>query len=66
MQPKVGHRLSLRHVRRLEEARKALGPVAASARLLLFGQFFEPAVLAAAGARDDLEIIDLARLYEGE
>ncbi|HEU5208835.1 MAG TPA: ATP-binding protein [Longimicrobiales bacterium] len=63
---KVGERLSLQHVVRLEEARGALGPVAASARLLLFGQHFDQAVVRAAEDRDDLEIIDLARLYEGE
>lgn len=63
---KVGERLSLQHVVRLEEARGALGSVAASARLLLFGQHFDQAVVRAADERDDLEIIDLARLYEGE
>jgi uncharacterized protein len=63
---KAGERLSLRHLSRLEEARKALGEVAGSARLLLFGQHFDTALLRAAEERDDLEIIDLARLYEGE
>lgn len=63
---KVGERLSLRHVRRLEEARKAMGPCAESARLLLFGSHFDAAVLSAGQQRNDLEIIDLARLYEGE
>jgi uncharacterized protein len=63
---KAGERLSLRHLSRLEEARKALGQVADSARLLLFGQHFEEAVLRAAEERDDLEIINPARLYEGE
>jgi uncharacterized protein len=63
---KVGERLTLRHVRRLEEARKAMGPVAQSAKLLLFGHHFEAALLSAGEQRDDLEIVDLARLYEGE
>ena len=63
---KVGERLSLRHLLRLEEAREALGQVADSAKLLLFGQHFETSVLRAAEERDDLEIIDLARLYEGD
>lgn len=62
---KVGERLSLRHVRRLEEARKALGRVADSAKLLLFGQHFDAAVLRVAEERDDLEIIDFVRLYGG-
>jgi hypothetical protein len=34
--------------------------------LLLFGQHFDTAVLRVAEERDDLEIIDFARLYEGE
>jgi uncharacterized protein len=63
---KVAERLTLRHVRRLEEARAALGPVAGSARLLLFGQSFDEAVLSAAADRHDLEVIDLERLYEGD
>jgi hypothetical protein len=62
----VGERLSLRHVQRLEEARKAMGSAAHSAKLLLFGQRFDEDVLSAAEQRGDLEIIDLARLYEGE
>ncbi len=62
---KVGERLSVRHLRRLEEARTALGPKASSARLLLFGQHFEPELVQMARARGDLELIDLVRLYEG-
>jgi uncharacterized protein len=63
---KVGEQLSIRHVRRLEEARTAMGAVAASAKLLLFGQHFDPTVVSVAEDRDDLEIIDLERLYMGE
>lgn len=63
---KVGDRLSLRHVRRLEEARASMGPTADSAKLLLFGQHFDANVLAATEQRSDLEVIDLARLYGGE
>lgn len=63
---KVGERLSLRHVRRLEEARASMGPTADSAKLLLFGQHFDANVLAATAQRSDLEVIDLARLYGGE
>ena len=63
---KVGERLTLRHLRRLEEAREAMGMVAGGAKLLLFGQHLEPALLEVAGERDDLEIIDLQRLYGGD
>jgi hypothetical protein len=62
---KVGQRMTLRHVRKLEDARAAFGDLAASAKLLLFGQSFDETVLSAAVDRDDLEIIDLERLYEG-
>jgi uncharacterized protein len=63
---KVGERISSRHVQRLEDARSAMGPVAESAKLLLFGQHFDPGVVSAAEQRDDLEIIDLRRLYMGD
>jgi hypothetical protein len=43
-----------------------MGSAAHSAKLLLFGQRFDEDVLSAAEQRGDLEIIDLARLYEGE
>lgn len=62
---KVGEQITTRHVRRLEDARIALGGRAADAKLLLFGSAFDDAVLAAAGERADLEIVDLERLYEG-
>lgn len=63
---KVGERMTLRHVRKLEDARAAFGAVAASAKLLLFGQSFDGSVRAAAADRDDLEIIDHERLYAGD
>lgn len=62
---KVGERFTLRHVRRVEDARTALGDRAEGAKLLLFGASFDEAVQAAAGERQDLEIVDLERLYEG-
>jgi uncharacterized protein len=62
---KVGERMTLRHVRRLEEARAALGPRAGGARLLLFGQSFDDEVRRAAAERRDLEVVDLERLYRG-
>jgi hypothetical protein len=63
---KVGERFTLRHVRRLEDARFALADRAERARLLLFGSSFDDAVRAAAAEREDLEIVDLGRLYEGD
>lgn len=63
---KAGERLSLRTLGRLEDAREALGQAASSAKLLLFGHHFEAAVLRAAEERNDLEIIDLERLYTGD
>jgi uncharacterized protein len=63
---KVAERMALRHVRRLEEARVALGERARAAKLLLFGQSFDDTVCTAAAERADLEIIDLERLYAGE
>lgn len=62
---KVAERMTLRHVRRLEDARDALGPRAGTARCLLFGQSFDHAVRTAAAERADLEIIDLHRLHHG-
>lgn len=62
---KVGERITVRHLRRLEGARAALGPRAAGARLLLFGPRFSDAVRAAADQRPDVELIDPVRLYEG-
>jgi uncharacterized protein len=62
---KAGERIMPHHVRRLEEARAALGPRAGGARLLLFGQTFDDTVRAVAADRADLELIDPARLYEG-
>jgi uncharacterized protein len=62
---KVGERFTLRHVRRLEDQRIALGDRAEGAKLLLFGSSFDDAVQVAAGERADLEIVDLERLYGG-
>jgi uncharacterized protein len=62
---KIAETLTLTHVRRLEVARTRIGPRAAHAKLLLFGHTFDAAVQAAAARRDDLELIDHTRLYEG-
>lgn len=62
---KAGERITGRHLRRLEEARTALGDRAAEARLLLFGVDFAPEVAATASRRADVQVIDLERLYAG-
>lgn len=63
---KAGERISRGHLRRLEEARTALGSRAAGAKLLLFGTEFTPKVNAAAAGRADVELVGLERLYAGE
>lgn len=62
---KAGERITAPHVTRLEEIRTALGPRATAAKILLFGVEFAPDVSALAARRNDLELIDLVRLYEG-
>lgn len=62
---KAGERISQRHLRRLEEARAALGGRSAGAKLMLFGVEFTPGVRTAAASRADVELIDLDRLYSG-
>lgn len=62
---KVGERISERHLRRLESARKALGLLAQDAKLLLFGAEFAEEVASAAARRADVELVDLQRLYTG-
>jgi hypothetical protein len=62
---KVEERITLRHVRRLEQARETLGARAQAAKLLLFGRSFDEAARSAAATRADLEIVDLERLYGG-
>ena len=57
----VGHG----HLRVLEQARAAYGVRAARAKLLLAAPAFTPDLLAEAGRRDDLELVDLPRLYFG-
>lgn len=62
---KAGETLGPGDLRRLELARAALGPRAAHAKLLLFGPAFEPELVAAARGREDVELVDLERLYTG-
>lgn len=61
---KAGEQVNTSHLRRLEAARAALGQRAAAAKLLLFGVAFSDSLLASAAQRDDLEIVDLKRLYD--
>jgi hypothetical protein len=60
---KSGERIGRRHLRRLDDVRLALGDRAAGARLLLFGVDFTDSVRAAARDREDVEVVDLERLY---
>jgi hypothetical protein len=63
---KVGETIGLSHLARLDMARNALGPRAATARLLLFGSRFNEALHTAAANRPEVELIDLERIYGGE
>lgn len=63
---KVGEEISERQLRRLDQARAALGRRAEGARLLLFGGKFASAVTEAARDRSDVELIDFDRLYGGD
>lgn len=63
---KAGERITMRHVKRLEDARAAIGSRAVNAKLLLFGSRVGPDVYAAATQRSDIEIVDLERLYYGD
>ncbi len=62
---KSGETVGEGHLRRLERARSALGPNAASARLLLFAPAFTPEREHRAAARADVELVGLERLYRG-
>jgi hypothetical protein len=62
---KSGATIGAEHLRRLETARAALGTRATRAKLLLFGTSFTADVEAEAGARSDVELIGLERLYAG-
>ncbi len=63
---KSGETVGEGHLRHLERARAALGPNAASARLLLFAPAFTNALERLAAMRSDVELVDLERLYHGE
>ncbi|MGQ0464053.1 MAG: AAA family ATPase [Sporichthyaceae bacterium] len=55
--------LGVEHLERLEHCRALLGH---EARLLLFARAGFDRALSAHGARPDVELVDLARLYEGD
>jgi hypothetical protein len=62
---KLAERLKPQHVKRLETARAAIGTRARHAKLLLFGSDFDASLRRAARDRDDLELVDLERMYSG-
>lgn len=62
---KAGETVGQRHLRLLEQARAVLGPRASGARLLLFAAAFTPELVAEAGKRGAVELVDLDRLYRG-
>ena len=62
---KSGEVMTPRHLQRLERARAALGANAAHAKLLLFGERVDERLVQLAAERDDVELVDLDRLYAG-
>jgi AAA+ ATPase superfamily predicted ATPase len=62
---KSGEAVGAGHLRRLERARSALGPKAASARLLLFAPAFTADLERVAAGRSDVELVGFERLYRG-
>jgi uncharacterized protein len=62
---KAGETVGVSHLRHLERARAALGPNAASAKLLLIAPAFSNDVERIASKRGDTELVDFERLYCG-
>ena len=62
---KAGEVIDLSHLRRLEQARSALGSRAAQALLLLVGSAFSTDMEAVAATRSDVDLVNLDRLYNG-
>lgn len=62
---KAGEQVGTGRLTQLEQARAALGPRAAQARLLLFAPEFTTELAAVAKRHGDVELIDLPRLYHG-
>ncbi len=63
---KAGEMIAARHLRHLERVRASLGQRAVGAKLLLFGAECDAEMGDVAGGRHDVELVDLARLYDGE
>jgi hypothetical protein len=62
---KVARAFTSRAIDRLDAARTSLGARAAGARLLLFGSAFDDEVQRVAAEREDVELVDLKRMYGG-
>lgn len=62
---KAGETVGVGRLTDLERARASLGTRAAQAKLMLFAPAFTPELVAIAGRRADVELIDLDRLYAG-
>lgn len=62
---KAGETVGAGHLHALEQARLAFGPRALRAKLLLFAPAFTKELTAEASRRDDVELVDLDRLYGG-
>jgi uncharacterized protein len=62
---KAGERMGRRHLDRLIRIRSGLGDRAVGARMLLVGSVFADELIEEAAARDDVELVDLDRLYRG-
>jgi AAA+ ATPase superfamily predicted ATPase len=62
---KSGEEMTTRHLLRLERVRAALGANASHATLFLFGERMNDNLVQRAAERDDVEIVDLDRLYTG-
>lgn len=62
---KVGEIVDVRHLHALERARFALGQRAMRAKLPVFAPGFTKALTVEADHRDDVELVDLDRLYHG-
>jgi AAA+ ATPase superfamily predicted ATPase len=62
---KSGELVTTRHLQKLERARAALGTNATNAKLFLFGERVDERLIQLATIRDDVELVDLDRLYTG-
>ena len=63
---KGGETVGATRLRHLETTRAALGTRAAGARLLLFAPAFTDELQAIAARREEVELVDLGRLYHGD